>query len=37
VSVVLLVSFVAAAALMHGIGQISTAFMVRRVGKALAD
>ncbi|MGB8503145.1 DUF308 domain-containing protein [Mycobacterium sp.] len=37
VSVVLLVSWVAAAALMHGIGQISTAFMVRRVGKALAD
>jgi uncharacterized membrane protein HdeD (DUF308 family) len=37
VSVVLLVSWVAAAALIHGIGQISTAFMVRRVGKALAD
>jgi hypothetical protein len=36
-SVVLLVSWVVAAALMHGIGQISTAFMVRRVGKALAD
>jgi len=37
VSVVLLVSWVAAAALIHGIGQISAAFMVRRVGKALAD
>ncbi len=37
VSVVLLVSWVAVAALMHGIGQISTAFMVRRVGKALSD
>ena len=37
VSVVLLVSWVAAAALMHGIGQISTAFMVRRLGKTLAD
>lgn len=37
VSVVLLVSWVAAAALIHGIGQISTAFMVRRVGKAVAD
>lgn len=37
VSVVLLVSWVAAAALIHGVGQISTAFMVRRVGKAVAD
>lgn len=37
VSVVLLVSWVAATALLNGIGQISTAFMVRRVGKALAE
>ncbi|AFM17017.1 hypothetical protein Mycch_2240 [Mycolicibacterium chubuense NBB4] len=37
VSVVLLVAWVAAAALLHGIGQISTAFLVRRVHKALAD
>lgn len=36
VSVVLLVSWVAAAALLHGIGQISTAFMLRRVGKEMA-
>ena len=37
VSVVILVAWVAAAALLHGIGQISTAFLVRRVHKALAD
>ncbi len=37
VSVVLLVSWVAAGALMYGIGQISTGFMVRRVGKALEE
>ena len=34
VSVVLLVSWVAAGALIHGIGQISSAFLVRRVGKS---
>src|ERR1700742_3105188 len=32
VSVVVLVSWVAAAALVHGIGQISSAFLIRRVG-----
>jgi uncharacterized membrane protein HdeD (DUF308 family) len=40
VSVVVLVSWVAAAALIHGIGQIASAFLVRRVGHsaaALAD
>ena len=36
VSVVLLVSWVAAGALMHGLGQISTAFLVRRVGHGVA-
>lgn len=36
VSVVLLVSWVAAGALIHGIGQISSAFLVRRVGKSAA-
>lgn len=36
VSVVLLVSFVAAGALLHGIGQIASAFLVRKVGHALA-
>jgi uncharacterized membrane protein HdeD (DUF308 family) len=35
-SVILLVSWVAAGALMHGIGQISTAFLVRRVGRSVA-
>jgi uncharacterized membrane protein HdeD (DUF308 family) len=37
VSVVLLVSWVAAGALIHGIGQISAAFLVRRVGRSAAD
>jgi uncharacterized membrane protein HdeD (DUF308 family) len=37
VSVVLLVSWVAAGALLHGLGQISTAFLVRRVGRVLTD
>ena len=36
VSAVVLVSWVAAGALMHGIGQISTAFLVRRVGHRAA-
>lgn len=36
VSVVVLVSWVAAGALMHGIGQISSAFLVRRVGHDVA-
>jgi uncharacterized membrane protein HdeD (DUF308 family) len=33
VSVVVLVSWVAAGALIHGIGQIASAFMVRKVGR----
>jgi uncharacterized membrane protein HdeD (DUF308 family) len=40
VSVVVLVSWVAAGALIHGVGQISSAFLVRKVGKgavALGD
>ncbi|MUL80244.1 MULTISPECIES: HdeD family acid-resistance protein [unclassified Mycolicibacterium] len=40
VSVVVLVSWVAAGALIHGVGQISTAFMIRKVNKgveAVAD
>ncbi|MUL80144.1 HdeD family acid-resistance protein [Mycolicibacterium sp. CBMA 226] len=40
VSVVVLVSWVSAGALIHGVGQISSAFLVRKVGKgasALAD
>jgi uncharacterized membrane protein HdeD (DUF308 family) len=36
-SVVVLVSWVAAGALVHGIGQISSAFLVRRAGHAVAD
>ena len=36
VSVVLLVSFVAAGALLHGIGQIASAFLVRKIGHAVA-
>jgi uncharacterized membrane protein HdeD (DUF308 family) len=32
VSVVVLVSWVAAGALIHGIGQIASAFLIRRVG-----
>jgi uncharacterized membrane protein HdeD (DUF308 family) len=36
VSVVVLVSWVAAAALIHGIGQIASAFLVRRVGHGAA-
>ena len=36
VSVVVLVSWVAAGALMHGIGQIATAFLVREVGHGAA-
>jgi uncharacterized membrane protein HdeD (DUF308 family) len=36
VSVVVLVSWVAAGALIHGVGQIASAFMVRRVGRNLA-
>jgi uncharacterized membrane protein HdeD (DUF308 family) len=37
VSVVLLVSFVAAGALIHEIGQIASAFLVRKVGRVLAE
>lgn len=36
VSVVLLVSWVAAGALVHGIGQISSAFLIRRIGNRAA-
>jgi len=36
VSVVLLVSWVAAGALMHGIGQISSAFLIRKIGNRAA-
>jgi len=36
VSVVVLVSWVAAGALVHGIGQIASAFMIRRVGREVA-
>jgi uncharacterized membrane protein HdeD (DUF308 family) len=36
VSVVVLVSWVAAGALIHGVGQIASAFMVRRVGRNVA-
>jgi uncharacterized membrane protein HdeD (DUF308 family) len=36
VSVVVLVSWVAAGALIHGIGQIASAFLVRRVGRDVA-
>jgi uncharacterized membrane protein HdeD (DUF308 family) len=36
ISVVVLVSWVAAGALLHGIGQIATAFVVRRVGQHAA-
>jgi uncharacterized membrane protein HdeD (DUF308 family) len=36
VSVVLLVSWVSAGALIHGVGQISSAFLVRKVGKGAA-
>jgi uncharacterized membrane protein HdeD (DUF308 family) len=36
VSVVLLVSWVAAAALLHGVGQIASAFLVRRAGRDVA-
>jgi uncharacterized membrane protein HdeD (DUF308 family) len=36
VSVVVLVSWVAAGALIHGIGQIASAFLVRRVGHGVA-
>ncbi|MDH6193560.1 uncharacterized membrane protein HdeD (DUF308 family) [Mycobacterium frederiksbergense] len=37
VSVVVLVSWVAAGALIHGIGQISSAFLVRKVGKGASE
>jgi len=33
----LLVSFVAAGALIHEIGQIASAFLVRKVGRVLAE
>lgn len=36
VSVVVLVSWVAAGALLHGIGQIASAFVVRKVGRDVA-
>jgi uncharacterized membrane protein HdeD (DUF308 family) len=36
VSVVLLVSWVSAGALIHGVGQIATAFLVRKVGQSAA-
>ena len=36
VSVVVLVSWVAAGALVHGVGQIASAFMIRRVGREVA-
>ena len=35
VSVIVLVSWVAAGALLHGIGQIASAFVVRRVGRSV--
>ena len=36
ISVVVLVSWVAAGALLHGVGQIASAFVVRRVGRGAA-
>ena len=36
VSVIVLVSWVAAGALVHGVGQIASAFMIRRVGREVA-